>query len=99
MKHIFGGLTYRYLRIVHSVREGKKVCQQVIATLGRLELLEASGQLERLMRSGLRHCESFAVLDAHALGPPSRLRSGQISFCLWRELPSSQDLFKRPHRW
>jgi transposase len=60
--------SYRYLQIVHSVREGKKVRQQVIATLGRLDLLEANGQLERLMRSGLRHCESFAVLDAHAAG-------------------------------
>ena len=60
--------SYRYLQIVHSVREGKKVRQQVIATLGRLDLLEVSGQLERLMRSGLRHCESFAVLDAHAAG-------------------------------
>lgn len=29
--------SYRYLQIVHSVREGKKVRQQVIATLGRLE--------------------------------------------------------------
>ena len=38
--------SYRYLQIVHSVREGKKVRQQVIATLGRLDLLEASGQLE-----------------------------------------------------
>jgi len=26
--------TYRYLQIAHSVREGKKVRQQVIATLG-----------------------------------------------------------------
>ena len=60
--------SYRYLQIVHSVREGKNVRQQVIATLGRLDLLEASGQLERLMRSGLRHCQSLAVLDAHAAG-------------------------------
>jgi hypothetical protein len=60
--------SYRYLQIVHSVREGKKVRQQVIATLGRLDLLEASGQLGRLMRSGLRHCQSLAVLDAHAAG-------------------------------
>jgi hypothetical protein len=59
---------YRYLQIAHSVREGKKVRQQVIATLGRLDLLQASGQLDRLMRSGLRHCQSFAVLDAHAAG-------------------------------
>ena len=60
--------SYRYLQIVHSVREGKKVRQQVIATLGRLDLLEASGRLERLMRSGLRHCQSFAIIDAHAAG-------------------------------
>jgi hypothetical protein len=58
--------SYRYLQIAHSVREGQKIRQQVIATLGRLDLLEASGQLERLMRSGLRHCEKFAVIDAHA---------------------------------
>src|SRR2546423_14901913 len=60
--------TYRYLQIAHSVRQGKKVRQQVIATLGRLELLQANGQLERLMRSGVRHCESFALLDAQAAG-------------------------------
>jgi hypothetical protein len=31
--------SYRYLQIVHSVREGK-VRQQVVATLGRLDLLD-----------------------------------------------------------
>src|SRR5690242_1987733 len=60
--------SYRYLQIAHSVREGKKVRQQVIATLGRLHLLQASGQLDRLMHSGVRHCQSFTVLDAHAAG-------------------------------
>jgi hypothetical protein len=60
--------SYRYLQIVHSGRKGKKVRQQVIATLGRLDVLEASGQWERLMRSGLRNCESCAVIDAHAAG-------------------------------
>src|SRR6476619_7805266 len=82
--------SYRYLQIVHSVREGKKVRQQLIATLGRLDLLEASGQLERLMRSGLRHCESFAVLDAHAAGeiePVAIRRIGpDLVFArLWKE--------------
>src|SRR6476620_5528968 len=82
--------SYRHLQIVHSVREGKKVRQQVIATLGRLDLLEASGQLERLMRSGLRHCESFAVLDAHAAGeiePVAIRRIGpDLVFArLWKE--------------
>ena len=75
---------------MHSVRKGKKVRQQVIATLGRLDLLEASGQLERLMRSGLRHCESFAVLEAHAAGeiePVAIRRIGpDLVFArLWKE--------------
>ena len=37
-----------YLQIVESRREGDQVRQQVIATLGRFEDLQASGQLERL---------------------------------------------------
>ena len=60
--------SYRYLQIAHSVREGKKVRQQIIATLGRLDLLQQSGQLDRLMRSGVRQCEGLTVLDAHAAG-------------------------------
>jgi Transposase DDE domain len=81
---------YRYLQIAHSVREGKKVRQQVIATLGRLDLLQQSGQLERLMRSGVRHCEGLAVLDAHAAGqmePVSvrRIGPGLVFGRLWQE--------------
>src|ERR1700751_2835945 len=55
-----------YLQIVESRRDGTQVRQQVIATLGRFEELQASGQLERLVRSGGR----FA---AEAMG----LRGGQ----------------------
>jgi len=40
-----------YLQIVESRREGDQVRQQVIATLGRYEDLQASGQLERLLRA------------------------------------------------
>src|SRR6201982_98799 len=60
--------SYQYLQIVHSVRQGKKVRQQVLETLGRLDKLKASGQLEALIRSGLRHCEKFALIDAHSAG-------------------------------
>ena len=72
------------------MREGKTVRQQVIATLGRLDLLEATGQLERLMRSGLRYCQSFAVMDAHAAGeiqPVAIRRIGpDLVFArLWKE--------------
>ena len=36
-----------YLQIVESPRDGGQVRQQVIATLGRIDELQASGQLER----------------------------------------------------
>ena len=43
-----------YLQIVESRREGAAVRQQVIATLGRIDELRASGQLERLCQSNGR---------------------------------------------
>jgi hypothetical protein len=43
-----------YLQIVAGLHDGDQVRQQVIATLGRFEDLQASGQLERPLRSGAR---------------------------------------------
>ena len=57
-----------YLQIVESRREGAAVRQQVIATLGRVEDLRESGQLERLLRSGARFAEKAIVVDALAAG-------------------------------
>jgi hypothetical protein len=53
-----------YLQIVESRREGEQVRQQVIATLGRFDELQASGQLERLLRSGARFVAQMMVLGA-----------------------------------
>src|ERR1700704_4120657 len=53
-----------YLQIVESRREGAQVRQQVIATLGRVEDLRESGQLERLLRSGARFAAKAIVVDA-----------------------------------
>ena len=57
-----------YLQIVESRREGAAVRQQVIATLGRVEDLRESGQLERLLRSGARFAAKAIVVDAAAAG-------------------------------
>ena len=57
-----------YLQIVESRREGAAVRQQVIATLGRVEDLRESGQLERLLRSGARFAAKAIVVDAVAAG-------------------------------
>lgn len=59
---------YRYLQIARSVRRGKTVRQEIIATLGRLDVLQESGQLDSLLRSGLRFARRVKVLDAHAAG-------------------------------
>src|SRR5512145_416544 len=53
-----------YLQIVESRRDGDQVRQQVIATLGRFDELRASGQLERLVRSGARFAAKAMVLSA-----------------------------------
>jgi Transposase DDE domain len=57
-----------YLQIVESHRTGDQVRQRVIATLGRLDELEASGQLDRLLRSGARFVQQAMVLDAMRTG-------------------------------
>ncbi len=59
---------YSYLQIVESFREQGQVRQRVLSTVGRLDVLQASGQLDALIRSGLRFCEKLAVIDAHAAG-------------------------------
>ncbi len=59
---------YTYLQLVEGFRQGKKVRQRVIATLGRLDQLQASGALDRLLQSGARLSEHSAVLSA--LPPP-----------------------------
>jgi hypothetical protein len=59
---------HAYLQIAESYREGGKVRQRVLVTLGRLDVLRESGQLERLLASGARHSERLAVIDAHEAG-------------------------------
>ena len=54
----------RYLQIVENRREGGSVRQQVIATLGRLDELAASGGLAALLASGARFCEQVLLLAA-----------------------------------
>lgn len=59
---------YKYVQIARSIRKGKRVRQHVLLSLGRLDILQATGQMDALLRSGLRLCERLVVLDAHAAG-------------------------------
>lgn len=53
---------YQYLQIAQNHREGKRVKQTIIATLGRLDTLTASGSIDRLVRSAARFAEHLMVL-------------------------------------
>jgi transposase len=79
-----------YLQIVESRREGAAVRQQVIATLGRIDELQASGQLERLLRSGARFAAKAIVLDAAERGEATTISTRRIGPALafervWQE--------------
>ena len=81
-----------YLQIVESRREGPKVKQDVLCTLGRLDELRESGQLDRLTASLARHCDESLVLSAArqewAENPEIHLRHvgpGLVFDRLWEE--------------
>lgn len=57
-----------YLQIVESYRQDGQPRQRVIATLGRMDELTASGQLESLLASGARFAENALVLTAFESG-------------------------------
>jgi len=59
---------YQYLQIVQNERVEGRVRQQVIATLGRLDVLQKTGQLDALLASCARFAEHSAVLSAHRQG-------------------------------
>ncbi len=82
---------YQYLQIVQNERIDGRVRQQVVATLGRLDVLQSQGQIDGLVRSCARFAQKVSVLDAYQrqdlpaaetvrIGPP--LVFGR----LWREL-------------
>jgi transposase len=53
-----------YLQIVENFREGKKVRQRVIANLGRLDILRASGALDSIATSLAQLSENVAVVSS-----------------------------------
>ena len=55
---------HEYLQIVHNQRIDGTVRQQVVATLGRLDVLRSSGQLDALLHSCAKFSDHVAVLDA-----------------------------------
>jgi hypothetical protein len=60
--------TRSYLQIVENRWEDGRPRQRVVATLGRLDQLQQSGQLDALLVSGVRFAQSVLLLSTHAKG-------------------------------
>lgn len=80
---------YQYLQIVENVRDGKKVRQRVIGTIGRLDRLEETDEVEKLIRSLAKYSNRALLIlsgrsavnaDSKKIGP------ALIFERLWEEL-------------
>ena len=79
-----------YLQIVENRWESGGSRQRVVCTLGQLDELKASGQLDRLIASGAKFSESMMVIEAHGNGEAPviavrRIGPGLIFERLWRD--------------
>jgi transposase len=84
-----------YLQVVENRWEQGRSKQRVIATLGRLDRLRESGQLDALLQSGAKFSESIMVLTAHRKGEAPVVSTRRIGpklvFArLWEELQIPQ---------
>src|ERR1700722_18400739 len=70
--------TRSYLQIVENHWEGGRSRQRVVATLGRLEQLQESGQLDALLASGARLAQNVLVLSAHERGQVPTITTHRI---------------------
>ena len=82
---------YQYLQLVRSERVDGHVRQQVIATLGRLDVLQNAGRIDALIASCARFAERSAVLQAHERGKTEVTKTVKIGpplvfERLWKDL-------------
>lgn len=75
-----------YLQIVESYREQSRVRQRVIGTIGRMEELEARGQVDQLLRSLAKYSQRAILLLAGKSDPDAEVKKvgpGLIFGRLW----------------
>jgi hypothetical protein len=68
----------QYLQIVENFRQDGQVRQRVLTTLGRLDELRRSGDLDGLLASGARFAEHVLLLTAHRNGQVPVVKSQRI---------------------
>src|SRR3954464_2958744 len=80
----------RYRQIVENTRDGASTRQRVLATLGRVEDLEANGRLDALLRSGARFSDTALLISSLQAGTletgaslriGAPLRGGRVQCC------------------
>jgi len=84
---------HQYLQIVENHREGSKTIQRVISTIGRIDQLQAKGDIEKLIRSLSRFSEKVLLIlssnsEVHASG--KKIGPWLIFERLWEELVRNQ---------
>jgi len=80
---------YEYLQIVENHREGEKVNQRVIATLGRLDQMHSKGEVQTLVRSLARFSEqALLILSGRSdiSAESTKIGPALIFERLWQEL-------------
>ena len=80
---------YQYLQVVENRREGTKVVQRVISTLGRLDRLNAKGDIESLVRSLSRFSEQTMLVlsgKSNLLAEARKIGPALVFERLWEEL-------------
>jgi hypothetical protein len=85
----------RYLQVVENYWDQGRSRQRVLLTLGRLEALQESGQLDALLASGGRLAQHLLVLSAHHNGQTPIVRTRQLGPSLvferlWQETGCAQ---------
>jgi transposase len=85
----------RYLQVVENYWDQGRSRQRVLVTLGRLEQLQESGQLDALLASGGRLAQNLLIVGAHQKGAAPvvstrRLGPALVFERLWRETGCAQ---------
>jgi transposase len=95
------GSQRKYLQIIQTYREGGRVRQKIVANLGRLDELLASGTLEKLTEALSRYVEKKELLcKAEELMATSALSFGPVPIftALWKKLGLPEAIAKATQR-
>ena len=82
---------YEYLQIVENRREGKKTIQRIVDTLGRVDQMQAKGEVESLIRSLSRFSEKITLIlstrgNADVQATSKKIGPAIVFERLWQEL-------------